>query len=281
MRGGERGLGFWRSGQGTHPLPMASVSVLSLGLLLLSLSLSTSYPTLSSQSNSNRPTVSRTALNSLSTKLTTMTIIGALTFWTGFGSTQFDTANDIPANYFQEKKTIRAVVERVVDGDTARVRHIANSQSRNYKGALKDHTITVRFAAVDTPETAKKGQPGQPFAEEAKTFTESKIQGKEINVKLLSKDQYGRVIGRIKYKESYMFGLLKSEKDISEELLKKGLAVVYRQGGAQYDGDRDKWNALENTAVQKRKGIWMNGKEKADLPSDYKKNYVKEKANVL
>jgi hypothetical protein len=38
--------------------------------------------------------------------------------------------------------------------------------------------------------------------------------------------------------------------DISEQLLLNGLAVVYRQGGAQYDGNKSRWEELEEKAVK-------------------------------
>ena len=61
------------------------------------------------------------------------------------------------------------------------------------------------------------------------------------------------------------------ELDISEQLLLNGLGVVYRQGGAQYDGSISRWEELENVAIKNKKGIWVNGKSAAELPSDYKK----------
>lgn len=137
-------------------------------------------------------------------------------------------------------------------------------------GNLQDNTIVVRIAAVDTPETAKFGKEGQAYAEEAKQFAIDKILGKRVSVKLLSRDQYGRVVGLISFKERGFFGIL-STKDLSEELLKNGLAVVYRQGGAQYDGSIERWNALETAAQKKRIGIWKDGKDRVDLPSDFKK----------
>ena len=41
----------------------------------------------------------------------------------------------------------------------------------------------------------------------------------------------------------------------SEQLLKNGLAMVYRQGGAQYGDSIDKWNYLEETAKLQKKVI--------------------------
>lgn len=183
----------------------------------------------------------------------------------------FDTVSDIPDAYFKSKTSITAVVEKITDGDTVRVRHVSGWGSRTYKGALKDNTIIVRLAAVDTPETAKRGNEGQQYAKEAKDFTERSVLGKEVKVKLLSKDQYNRVIGLVKYSDRSWTGLYNVEKDLSEELLKQGLAVVYRQGGARYDGSIEKWNILEKDAIAKKKGIWSNGADKADLPSTYKK----------
>lgn len=134
----------------------------------------------------------------------------------------------------------------------------------------------VRIAAVDTPETAKFGSEGQKLGPAATEFAKSKLFQKKVSVKLLSRDQYGRVVGLVKYKEpktgffASIFGG-EVEKDISEELLRNGLGVVYRQGGAQYDGSIARWEEIENIAVKNKKGIWVNGRDNADLPSDYKK----------
>ncbi len=190
----------------------------------------------------------------------------------------FNTANDIPQNYFKERKVIKAVVVDIIDGDTYRVRHITRWRYwHTYKGSLKDNTIVVRIAAVDCPETAKFGKPGQKFGEESKIFATQKLLGKPVLVKLISKDQYGRVIGLVNYKDSRLHIFTSSRRDISEELLRSGLATVYRQGGAQYDGGVERWNKLEATATQKRKGMWVNGADGVQLPSDYKKQQRKSK----
>lgn len=103
----------------------------------------------------------------------------------------FETAQDIPAIYFKEKRSIRSIVDKVSDGDTYKVRHITNGKkSRLYNGPIKYHTIIVRVAAVDTPETAKQGNPGQPFAEEAKQFAISKLLGNEVKVRISTSDNW-------------------------------------------------------------------------------------------
>lgn len=178
---------------------------------------------------------------------------------------QFDTVEDIPAIYFREKRELPVNVVKVIDGDTFRVRHLAKKSSLSFHGSLKDHTFPVRLAAVDAPEIAKRGLPGQPLSDEAKKFVQDKVLHKDVTLKLLGKDQYNRVLGLVRYNEK------SGERDLSEELLKKGLATVYRQGGARYDGSLSRWTDLERTAQQQRKGIWMNGIENVQLPSEYKR----------
>eukprot|EP01039_Chlorochromonas_danica_P010772 gene10772-11972_t len=203
-------------------------------------------------------------------KIAAVVSVGALAFWNLLSAPQqFETAADIPREYYRNKESIHGLVVKVVDGDTMRVRHLGK---RDFTGSLQDHTIMVRLAAVDAPETAKKGNPGQPFAEDAKAFARDRLEGKEVDVKLLATDQYSRAIGRVQYKASNgLFGLFSQTRDIGEDLLSEGLAVVYRQGGAQYDGDRNHWLALESKAQKERKGMWYHGTENVDLPSDYKK----------
>lgn len=193
----------------------------------------------------------------------------------------FETAQDIPGTYFKSKTEIQAIVQHISDGDTYKVRHITKAADKSFSGPLRHHTIIVRIAAVDTPEIAKNGKDGQLFSEEAKEFASDKLLNKKVKVKLLSRDQYGRVIGLVKYKEGGIFGLFQKEKDISEELLKRGYAVVYRQGGGQYDGSIKKWDDIEAEAIRQRKGMWKNGADKVQLPSQFKKAAKVERANAL
>lgn len=198
--------------------------------------------------------------------------VAAAAFFLSNNSPVFETATDIPSKYISENREISGKIVKITDGDTMRLRHTPSrlfGSAADFKGPLSEHTIVIRIAGVDTPETAKFGNAGQAFANEAKEFATQKLLRKNVKVKLLSRDQYGRIVGAIKYSERNMIGL-QSTKDISEELLSEGLAVVYRQGGAKYDGGVQKYNRLEEAAINARKGVWRNGRSKADLPSDYK-----------
>jgi endonuclease YncB( thermonuclease family) len=209
--------------------------------------------------------------------------VSAVSILLSGGDGRFETIDDIPSAYFKSKTSIDGEVIKVSDGDTFRLRHtpktLFGTASSEYTGSIKQHTIPVRLYAVDTPETAKFGAEGQPFADEATKFTEGKVLGKKVSVKLLAKDRYGRAIAAVSYRAPGLVPMTNGpEEDLSEELLRRGLAVVYRQGGAQYDGSIDKWNKIEAEAKKKKLGIWsVENVATMESPGDYKKRQKEEK----
>eukprot|EP00640_Fibrocapsa_japonica_P002745 CAMPEP_0113935894 /NCGR_PEP_ID=MMETSP1339-20121228/2931_1 /TAXON_ID=94617 /ORGANISM="Fibrocapsa japonica" /LENGTH=246 /DNA_ID=CAMNT_0000938185 /DNA_START=175 /DNA_END=915 /DNA_ORIENTATION=+ /assembly_acc=CAM_ASM_000762 len=177
----------------------------------------------------------------------------------------FETAADIPGNLVKANKCLTGVVVKVTDGDTIRVRHKSwGSSGKWQKGwKLAEHSLAVRIAGVDTPETAKFGSTGQPLGKEAKQFVERQLPlGRKVSVQLLSKDQYERIVAKVSY------GTWPFKKDLSEELLKKGLAVIYRQTGAEYAGKLPTYEKLESKAKSKKMGVWQEGLES---PAEYKR----------
>lgn len=213
-------------------------------------------------------------------------ILTASFFFSAQGSL-YNTASDIPRVLVQQRTTIEGTVLKVIDGDTMRVRHLPNPfSSSSFSGNLKDRTILVRLAAIDAPEIAKGSnggsQGGQPFSEEAKSFVSKRLQGKKVKVKCLAKDQYGRLVGKVMYRDgggAFMGLNIGSviEKDIGAELVQEGLAAVYRQSGASYGEEGlQYWNDLEQTAKLKKKGIWSS--DNVELPSEFKKKSKQERA---
>lgn len=192
---------------------------------------------------------------------------------TRVASAVFNTANEIPSSFFKEEKEISVQVVKVIDGDTYRVRHLPFFWSNaDFKGNLADKTISVRIAAVDCPETAKFGSKGQKYGPVATKFVAGRILGKKVTVKLLARDQYSRAIGSVTYYEGPF------KRDIAEELMKNGLAVVYRQKGGRYpNGGIAFWNKLEDKAKSSKTGLWSE--KNVELPSDYKKQ-AKEVASM-
>lgn len=181
---------------------------------------------------------------------------------------QYNTANDIPLSWYKEQKVIRGRVVKVIDGDTIRVRHTPLfRKGRDCKKPISDCSISVRLYAVDAPETAKRGNPGQPFAKEATEYTSDQVLDRIVSVKLLRKDQYARVVGKVTTQNKLLPFL---KKDVSVSLAEKGLASLYTGGGREYDGNRDVLEKKIETAKQKRLGIWSSG-DFSD-PAQYKRD---------
>lgn len=67
----------------------------------------------------------------------------------------------------------------VTDGDTLTVEGAAG------------HTETVRLWGVDAPETS------QPYGSDATAVARKVAEGKRVDVELIERDHYGRVIGRV------------------------------------------------------------------------------------
>eukprot|EP00920_Eleutheroschizon_duboscqi_P018982 GHVT01045094.1.p1 GENE.GHVT01045094.1~~GHVT01045094.1.p1 ORF type:complete len:205 (-),score=20.82 GHVT01045094.1:863-1477(-) len=166
-------------------------------------------------------------------------------------TTLFKTMADIPEEYFAEKRVIVGYVVNVPDGDGLRARHIPNGKFGpvadaigvndrrkwpEWRHNLKKETLLIRFYGVDAPETEKPGNPGQPFANESTDFVKDKLMDQNVYIKLLGKDPFGRGLARIKYSVDGSFSCVdvilgrKSTKegDVCEDLLRQGLACVYR-----------------------------------------------------
>ncbi|CAM9990366.1 unnamed protein product [Ectocarpus sp. 12 AP-2014] len=179
----------------------------------------------------------------------------------------YRTVPDIPKSMFKNHATLNGNVVTVSDGDSIRVRHKPNIPlplpNRDMTGKKNsEETLQIRLYAVDCPEVAHFGNPAQPFSAEAKAFTKEALQGKPVKIKLLSMDQYNRAVCRVQY------GKWPFRKDISAELLKNGLGVVYRQGGAEYDGREESLTECENSAKSRKEGVWS--RSNGETPAQYK-----------
>ncbi|GLE00951.1 hypothetical protein PINS_up009748 [Pythium insidiosum] len=177
---------------------------------------------------------------------------------------RFTTVDDIPMSFFHQERQITARSVSVSDGDTFRARHVPLWRSAGgFKGKMSENTLQIRLAGIDTPETAKFGSPGQPFGDEAKAWLSQTLEGRKLTLTLLHKDQYARAVCMVHY------GRWPFRRNASEEILKAGLANVYRQAGAVYGGRLEVFERLEAEAQQKKRGIWSQGK-KLETASEYK-----------
>lgn len=179
---------------------------------------------------------------------------------------QFLTVDDVPNDYFQERRYIYGFVERVIDGDTIRVRHVPGygfgrkvPQPLEKRGISAD-TLSIRVYGVDTPETGKnKRKTSQPFGEEAAAFTTNLVFHKMVKITFLRKDQYKRAVAQVETVEEGLTASLLpgyGPKDLSIELAKHGLAELYTGGGAEYFGKKPELEQAIAQAKKERKGIW-------------------------
>jgi endonuclease YncB( thermonuclease family) len=156
---------------------------------------------------------------------------------------QFETVGMIPKSYFDNHNTIYGYVERIIDGDTIRVRHVPPcstilpmddnkpKKTNGRRNGISDTTLLIRLYGVDCPEIAKnKNQVTQPYGNEAKQYMTERIYHQNIKLTLLRKDQYGRAIAMVETIPS----LFTAPNDLSIELARQGLAELYTGGGAEY-----------------------------------------------
>lgn len=135
----------------------------------------------------------------------------------------------------------KVTFSKCIDGDTA-------------KFILNDKEITVRFLAIDTPETKKEEQ---PFGKEASLYTCNKIKNaKSIVLEFDSNsdkyDKYNR----------YLAWVFVDDNLLQKDLISNGFArVAYIYGDYKYTDDL---YSSEKKAKSKKIGIWNDNKSFAD-----------------
>lgn len=153
-----------------------------------------------------------------------------------------------------EQRSFEGMVTKVSGGDTIQV-------------ITDNHTkLKVRLSGIDCPETPKINQKtgkinkiGQPFGQEAQDFTTDMILGKRVKIV---------VYGRDKYRRDLCF-IFKDDLNINIELVKKGLAEVYRGKGA-IKAYRIELETAEKGARDNPRGIWTLG-DNYESPADFRK----------
>jgi micrococcal nuclease len=136
----------------------------------------------------------------------------------------------------------RAVVTKVVDGDTMEV--LINGQSFN-----------VRFVGIDTPETVDPRRPVGCFGKESSNETKRLLTGKNVILQkdISNTDKYNRIL-RYVYLPlddgSFLF--------VNDYLVREGFANVYT-----YPPDvkyNEKFREAEKEARENKRGLWASCK---------------------
>ena len=146
-------------------------------------------------------------------------------------------------------------VSRVIDGDTFEGRLDNGGNPGVNPWMLQLTKIVVRISGIDAPER------GQWYGDVATLHLQWLISGKAVGLKLKQKDTYGRWIATV-YLDSA---------DISEEMLKEGLAWHYKE----HDSN-PRYAQLEAEAKQAGLGLWSD--DRAVPPWEWRRmsKYVRD-----
>lgn len=108
----------------------------------------------------------------------------------------------------------KAQVVRVIDGDTLEM-----DVDLGFHTKMRHR---FRLLGVDTPELNSKVASERETALKAKAFTEQAVNGTTVVIRTEKADSFGRWLATVIYKVDG------ADKNLSEELLKNGLAVVFK-----------------------------------------------------
>jgi len=130
--------------------------------------------------------------------------------------------------------SVVAKVDRVVDGDTAKV--FVNGQDEY-----------VRYIGIDTPESVKEGAPVECYGKEASRYNEQLL-ARNPQVRLVfdreKRDQYGRLLAYV-----YSGPIL-----LQSELLRGGYATTLEI--PPNTSKADQFAELESEAREAGRGLW-------------------------
>ena len=85
----------------------------------------------------------------------------------------------------------------------------------------------IRLACIDTPEL--KGEKANPIlAKEARDFLNNLVSNKQVSIRRITFDRYGRTVGE----------LIKKDINIQELLVKKGYGKIYKKYADQCEWTR-------------------------------------------
>ncbi|OQS55425.1 lcl3 [Ecytonucleospora hepatopenaei] len=167
-------------------------------------------------------------------------------------------------------KSFSVIVTRVGDGDGFKAMHtpwFRSKQIFDKKGKVQKNLplLSFRLAGVDAPEVAAFGKPAQPFAKESTDFLKFLILYRVVQVKIVGKDMYGRLLAMV-----YTGGFF-NKKNVNDLMLKTGMACVYVGAHAKYGGRLAQMKALEKEAKANRLGMWSS--KNVVTPMEHKAKY--------
>lgn len=109
----------------------------------------------------------------------------------------------------------------------------------SFRVELKSKTYRVRVAGIDCPEYK------QSYSRRAHDFTADLIYDKTVKLRVVDRDQYGRIVADV---------IMSDGRSLGPELLAKGLAWWYRQ----IQPTNKTYENLEAQARAAKRGLWAD-----------------------
>ncbi len=124
-------------------------------------------------------------------------------------------------------------VDRVVDGDTAKV----------FYGGRSEY---VRYIGIDTPESVKPNSPVECYGEESKRFNAGRIEGQDVRLVFdrEKRDHYGRLLAYV-----YVGGNL-----LNAEILRRGYGTTLEV--SPNTARAGQFEQIEADARKAGRGLW-------------------------
>lgn len=163
--------------------------------------------------------------------------------------------DEIHSILVKKPNEFRGTVTSVYDGDTINVQvtNVPEGAKQRYPEVAK-----VRLAGIDAPEIA------QEYGREAGSLLGWLVGGKQIRIKWVEKDRYGRYIGLIMPEFGQKVTNSTENGSINAVMLENGLAWHYKA----YDKSLS-FSEKESVAKGSLIGLWAA--EKPEPPWDYRK----------
>jgi len=144
--------------------------------------------------------------------------------------------------------TTEETAPRLPPGDRFKVLRVFDGDTLEAMGS--GLTFKIRLVGIDTPETGRKGQKGQPYAQEAKQVLKEQVMGKPIRLKQYGTGGYNRILAEV----------FSEGRNINLHMVQTGMAEIYR--GTRPSGlNSTAYKTAQKTAKRNRKGIWSLGKK--------------------
>lgn len=126
-----------------------------------------------------------------------------------------------------------AVVERVVDGDTAVMR-------------VDGESVYVRYIGIDTPESVKPDSPVECLGPESSDFNAEQVEGRRVELEFDRElyDPYDRLLAYVRI----------DGRMVNAELVRRGFAETLSI--PPNDRYAERFSALEQEAIENSKGLW-------------------------